>query len=108
MTKFASIQEIPKDWLYEYFKKSKDNFLTGSYLLLDDKKGFMTFDFDEKYFYIHCVYGDGEYWYKLSREIAKKLNLNKIRFATQRNYKAFERKYKAKLIGYVLEFDVDE
>lgn len=101
----SQISEIPDKWIEDYFKKSGDDCLRGEYFILSEF-GFMTFHYDEEYLYLDNVYGDGKKWIEVIKQLKQQLNVDKVMFATRRNPKAFERKYKVKIVGYILELEV--
>jgi len=89
----------------DYLKRSKDSHIYTDNLI-ENEHGFMSWSVYEDKLVAHQVYGDGVYWDNYLNELAKQLGLSKIMIATQRNYKAFERKFGFKLIGYILEKEV--
>ena len=101
-----TLDDIPVEWIKDYLKRSKDNYISGVYGIIHPEHGFMTYDVDIDKLILHCVYGNGNYWYDVAIDLAKQLGLPKLLFATQRNWRAFERKYGARLVGYVMEIDV--
>ncbi|MGC8869624.1 MAG: hypothetical protein ACP5PT_00840 [Brevinematia bacterium] len=102
------VEKIPKDWLEHYYKKSGDTSLSGDFLVLISNVGFFTFQHDtnENILYLHNVYGNGKKLFEVVKEVKNKLKASKVIFATKRNFKTFERKYKAKVIGYIMELDI--
>lgn len=106
--RYATIEEIPEDWLKKYFEKSGDNYLSGDKLILVDNAGFFTYSYDnlENILYLYNVYGEGKALIKVIKCLKQNLKADKVIFATKRNYKAFERRWKAKLIGYVMELEI--
>lgn len=99
-------KEIPKEWLIDYFNKSGDDTLILTNLIATDF-GFASFDIKGDELILYQVYGNGDLWDRYFVELAKRLNLKKIKFGTKRNYKGFERKFGYKLVGYILEKEVE-
>jgi len=91
----------------QYFKKSKDDLIIEENTI-DNEFGFATWNINPKYkaLIIHNLFGDGQYWEQFFIGLAKRLGLKKIMFLTKRNPKAFERRFKCKLVGYLLEREV--
>jgi len=90
-----------------YKQKSKD---TKIYFnnFIENEYGFASWDinWEEQSLVLINVYGDGKYWDMFFTGLAKRLGLKKIVFGTKRSPKAFERKYKYKLVGYIMEKEV--
>lgn len=97
--------KIPKDWLEKFFEKSGDDVLYTDNLTITDF-GFASFEIKNNAIVILQVYGDGKMWDKFFVELAKTLNVNKIKMATKRNPRVFERKYGYKTVGYIMEKEV--
>jgi hypothetical protein len=93
--------------LKRYLKKSKDTEVIESNLI-ENEHGFMTWVIDPPSTFVAInVYGDGEYWDRYMNSLAKELGLSKILIATKRSPKAFQKKYKYNLIGYIMEKGVE-
>jgi len=91
--------------LQDYLKRSGDTKITERNLI-ENEHGFMTWAADEDTLIPINVYGDGKYWDNFLVILAKELGLKKIQFGTERNYKAYERRFGYKLKGYILEKEV--
>lgn len=91
--------------LQDYLKRSGDDSIIEKNLI-ENEHGFMTWTADEDTLIPINVYGDGKYWDSFLVVLAKELGLKKIQFGTERNYKAYERKFGYKLKGYILEKEV--
>jgi len=91
--------------LQDYLKRSGDDKIIERNLI-ENEYGFMTWTADEDSIIAINVYGDGKYWDRVLVNLAKELGVNKIIFGTQRNFKAYERKFGYKLKGYILEKEV--
>ena len=96
-----------KDKIEHYKKKAKDDKIYFNNFI-ENKYGFASWeiDWEEKALVPLNVYGDGKYWDMFFTGLAKRLGLKKIVFGTKRSPKAFERKYKYKLVGYIMEKEV--
>jgi len=88
-----------------YMRKSGDTAIETDGLI-ENEHGFMSCKVLNETLVAYQVFGDGEYWNGQLNEMAKDLGLRRIRMATIRNPKAFERKFGFKLIGYILEKEV--
>ena len=108
-TYFVNFEDIPNGMIEAYLRKSGDDTIRGDYALLIEENyipiGFITFHYDDEYLYLDNVFSD-ERVLDIIRKLKNSLQLNKVMFATKRNYKTFERKYKAKLVGYIMELDL--
>lgn len=104
-----TLRKIPKEWLFEYFKKSGDDYLYLDNLIVTDK-GFASFEINEEENAIVLlqVYGDGKFWDEFFTDLAKKLNKNKIIIGTKRNPRGFCRKFGFNLVGFILEKEVSD
>lgn len=89
----------------KYFLKSGDNVIHGE-MIVHEGHGFTSLQMAEDRLIVMSCFGDGGYWDKFHVELAIALGLKKIMFGTRRNYKAFERKFGYKKIGYILEKEV--
>ena len=100
---------IPKEWLDEYFRKSGDaELLEGKTVLLPF--GFVVYRENGDRLVLLHVYSRGRSGRKMEKfidNLAKMLGKKKIVFATRRKPDGFMRKYKYKLIGYLLEKEVE-
>lgn len=95
----------PED-LKRYFYKSGDDRIYPVNLT-ENEYGFCTYRIDKDILFVLNVYGNGEYWDNYLTMIAKQNGCTKMRTGTFRSYKSFCRKYKAKVVGYVLEREVE-
>jgi len=75
-------------------------------VFLENDKGFCSFLIDGKILYVHQAYGDGRYWDNILTIIAKIQGCNVIRHNTQRMSEAWIRRYKRKVVGWILEKEV--
>ena len=89
----------------EYLTKSKDTEIRLDNLV-ENEHGFMSWTEHDDALIALQVYGDGHYWNIYLNELAKQLGYKKIIIGNKRNYKAFEKKFGFKLIGYILEKEV--
>ena len=91
--------------IQDYFNKSGDTKLEDG-KRLSNEHGFLIYRLGKDAIYVMHCYGDGKYWDKVLEKIARKYMVPKIVFGTKRNYKAFQRKFGYKMIGYILEKEV--
>jgi len=100
---------IPKEWLEDYFRKSGDTeLLDGNLLLLP--YGFIIYEVDGDVLgllHVYATKGSGKKMDKFINSLAKEIGAKKIRFATRRRPEGFVRKYNYKVVGYVLEKEVE-
>jgi len=98
---------IPKEWIEDYLRKSGDADVDFTGLEVEvNENGFMAYALLDDAVELYYVYGNGRYWDRRAEEIARRNGLRKIRFATSRNPFSFIRKYKYRLIGFILEKEV--
>jgi hypothetical protein len=95
---------VPEEWVKKYLHKSGDAEIKPSTYRHACDKGFATWDVSDDSLIVLQVYGDGLYWLDFFKKIGKDLGL-KITFGTRRNPKAWQRKFNAKVIGYIMEID---
>jgi len=86
----------------DYFNRSGDTEL-GVGWMEENEHGFCVHRVQDDKLILVNVYGDGEYWDNWATKVAKDMGLKSVFFATQRNPKAFERKYGYETVGYLLE-----
>lgn len=90
------------DYFLDYFNRSGDSELGDGTLEVNDH-GFCVWRTHKDKLILINVYGDGRYWDEWAEQKAKNMNKKSILFATKRNPEGFERKYKYKVTGYILE-----
>jgi hypothetical protein len=98
---------LDKDTAERFLRKSGGRkIMTNN--LIENEHGFMSWKLDDDIFVCLNVYGDGDYWDTYINELAKQLGCKTILGGTTRKagYKAFERKYNFKLVGYLFEKEV--
>ena len=89
----------------DYLKRSKDTkiFLDN---IIENEHGFMSWCVSDNKFVPLQVYGDGVYWQQQIENMTQELGLNSILIGTRRSPKAYIHKYGYKLVGYILEKEV--
>ena len=94
-----------QDDLNRYLEKSGDDKIIPTNLV-ENEHGFASFWINNNELNIINVYGDGKYWDAFFTQIAEETGCNKMRMATRRNPKAFERKFGFKQVGVIMEKEV--
>ena len=89
-----------------YLDKSGDERIFMNNLVRNEH-GFASYYVDGEHLQILNVYGDGDYWDEFLTGIAIKNGCRALRFSTLRNPKALERSRGCKVIGYIMEREVD-
>lgn len=92
----------------DYLKRSKDpygKFYPAQNILSDDRHGFVTYDIIDDYILIHQMYGNGKHWIAHVKAVAKQRKLSSIRWFTKRNPQAIEKRYGAKIEGYIMSME---
>ena len=98
---------MDKETEQRYLEKSGDDYIDKTNLI-ENEHGFMSWKVDGDKLVQMCVYGDGPYWTDFANELGKQFNCKTIITSTSRNYKAYEKKYNFKLVGYILEKEVKQ
>lgn len=99
------------EWLEYYEKRTgcKDlELLPNEHVFFHPEHGFITFFAYDDILELHNMCGNGKEWQKIVIEIMKEYGLKKLRAYTQRNPKAWIRKYGGHIRGYYMEVDIDE
>ncbi len=102
--------KINHEYIKKYIEKTGDKYIVVGDCYEQFDNGFVTYAVHPEYIFVYNVYGIGqaEEIERHLRDVAKKHGVGKVRFATKRNPTAFQRKFGAKVIGYILEVDVTE
>ena len=105
-------QVIPREWLDEYLRKSGDDKLSpGNLVVLP--YGFVIWNINDdgdlllSHVYVAKGKGNGRKMDEFTKSLARRIGAKKIVFATRRNPVGFMRKYGYKVIGFILEKEVD-
>ena len=109
MTLMKMMMQMTKDeWLDWYVQHGgqKDLHLhDDESVLFHPEHGFISFFFHDILEIHHCA-GDGKYWQNVIIQIMKMHDLNRVRFFTTRNPKAWIRKFGGHIRGYYMEVDL--
>jgi hypothetical protein len=100
------MEMIGQEDLKRYFVKSGDSKLLQGITIVDAKRGFVVFVFNEESLVILHIFGNGKYWFDYLEDVARQNGKKKLVGATRRNQKAFERKHGFILTGYIMEREV--
>ena len=95
-------------WYEEHGGKPDLQLWDDETVLFHPKHGFVSFFFHDEILEIHHMVGEGKYWQKILREVMNIHELKKVRWYTQRNPKAWMRKYGGHIRGYYMECELDE
>lgn len=95
---------IPTPWLETFYRKSGDSRLYPTEFSHICDEGFAGWNVTDEALIVSQCYGNGNFWNEFFSEIASKLGVP-IRFATTRNPKVWERAYKARVVGYIMEVE---
>ncbi len=95
-------------WINLYNRKSNDLYddREGYVTIVDKEKGFCQIKDDGQTLFVLRVCGDGLFWDTFIYDEALRRGCHRIRFGTQRDPKAFVRKFGYDVIGYILEKEV--
>lgn len=92
--------------LQRYLKKSGDSYIHEDNLI-ENEHGFLSWCLDEDGSLVGLnVYGDGDYWDKFLESLAIQIGAKRIRFASRRNPKVWDKKFNYKVAGYIMEKEV--
>jgi len=96
------------EWIAFYEKKTGNKFdnFPNSNFEFNEEKGFCNWMVDGDTLYIGDTAGDGVFWDALMQSKAKEIGCKFIKFGTPRNPNTFIRKFKYKVVGFILEKDV--
>lgn len=92
----------------KYLEKSGDTGLMYATYFEDNEHGWCSWDIDDDVLNVVQCYGDGKYWIEYLTKIGIENGCSKLQWHTKRNPLAFERKYKARLIGFIMEKPIGE
>ena len=97
------------DW-YEAHGGQRDLKLApDEHILFHPEHGFITFFFcDDDVLELHHMAGDGKFWQKALTKVLKAEGIKTLRAYTERNPKAWMRKYGGRIKGYYMEANIDE
>lgn len=70
-------------------------------------KGFISYAIQGDKLLIPDLYGDGKFWLDYALKLAKEKGCTKLLGGTRRNPKAYEKMFGTKVVGYVLEREVN-
>ena len=101
------------EWIEYYCQKTGSEGLelnSDELVLFHPEHGFIAYaiDKEKKILHSHYTCGDGKYWQKVYFSIMEQNGLRKLLGYTERNPKAWMRKYGGKIKGYYMEVDIDE
>ena len=85
----------------DFLERSGDKAITNTNYIENDH-GFASYKIENNVLHVIQVYGDGKYWEKFFRKIAKENNVTRAMFYTRRNPKAFARRFGAKVVQYIM------
>ena len=97
---------MKKEDLERYFEKSGDTEIITTDHVVSNDHGFATFAIRPDCVLIYNEFGDGRYWEKFFTQVAKNNGIKTVRCATSRNPAPYVRKFKFKIVGYILEREV--
>ena len=102
-----------EEWINYYQEHGGDKELQlapDEIIQFHQEHGFLTYFIYDDVLEIHHMCGDGKYWAKfLKNTVMSIYKLKKIRAFTQRNPRAWAKKYgNVRVIGYEVEIDKDD
>mgnify|MGYP000028643132 FL=1 len=96
---------MPTDAQLDYMLRSGDKYIDGTNYV-ENEHGFASWVAKADCIHVIQVYGDGKYWDRFFRELAKEHGVNSYLFYTRRNPKAFARKFGAKTVQTIMQVEV--
>jgi len=90
----------------DYMHRSGDRYIDKRNYVENDH-GFASWELRDDCMLVIQVYGDGAYWDKFFRNVAKENGLSCYMFYTRRNSKAFERRYNARTVQTLMAVEID-
>lgn len=85
----------------DFLQRSGDRTITQVNYIENDH-GFSSYKIENGILHVIQVYGDGKYWERFYRKVAKENNVKRAMFYTRRNPKAFERRFGAEVVQYIM------
>ena len=102
----------PNEWLdwYEAHGGERDLKLApDEHILFHPEHGFITFFIYDDVLELHHMAGDGKFWFNVLEKVMKLEGLKIFRAYTERNPKAWIRKYgNGRIKGYYMEANIDD
>lgn len=96
------IEDLVSDYLNSVGKASID-----CQILHIEGKGFISYAIQGDKLVIPDLYGDGKFWLEKALELAKTNGCTKLLGGTRRNPKAYNKMFGTKVVGYILEREVN-
>ena len=98
---------ISEEQKKDYLERSGDPYIAENVnMLTHPTDGFCSYRIEGDKLLVVQMYGNGVMWHEILERKAKALGIKTLICTTTRSPKALERKYKYKLIGYVMEKEV--
>jgi len=88
---------MPTQDQLDYLARTGDPRIDGRNYI-ENEHGFASYEIGENHLLVIQVYGDGKFWDKFFRDLAKDHGLKSYIFSTRRNPKAFSRRFNASVI----------
>ena len=85
----------------DFMQRSGDRTITQVNYIENDQ-GFASYKIEGGVLHVIQVYGNGKHWERFFRKVAKENNVKRAMFYTRRNPKAFERRFGAKVVQYIM------
>ena len=99
------------EWLDYYAAKTGTtdlNLHPDELVFYHPEHGFVTYLTYDDTLEIHHMCGDGKYWVKFLKAVSKFEGVKKFRMYTERNPKAWMRRYGGEVKGYYMEAEIEE
>jgi len=88
---------MPSEQQLDYLSRTGDPYIDKRNYT-ENKHGFASYEICDNHILVIQVYGDGKYWDKFFRDLAKEHGLQSYIFSTRRNPAAFSRRFNASVI----------
>ena len=100
-----------EDWLKWYEERTGSRDLEMSpyeQVLFHPKYGFIVYFKHDDILELHHMCGNGKEWQKVLVEVMRENGLKRLRAFTNRNPKAWQRRYCGHVVGYEIEASLEE
>jgi len=90
----------------DYAKRSGDDAIESKNYI-ENEHGFASWDVEGDVFRVIQIYGDGKYWDRYLRQIAKEHRCKTAIFHTRRNPEAWKRRYNAQIVETCMMIELE-
>lgn len=96
---------VPTADQLDFLQRSKDKYIDKRNYV-ENEHGFASWEIQGRLLMIIQMYGDGKYWDKYFRDLAAQNGIKTVMFYTQRNPKAFARRFGAETVQTLMKVEL--